>query len=269
MANPTPTPDPKEVPTPKKTPVAPAPKAKVLPGFSQDVIDDLTEEVNDMISFAAHNGLEIDTNVNTLIANNTVDDLINAHNLMSKSVAPATPKSIDYTREVKRSGKGKSIFNKIPLVRNLVVLAIIFLVLYIGFGLFPQVNNQSIDKGILGTSSLDNVWELFLNLGFLASISGLGVLFHLLKKISTSVENSTLVPEESVNYISQVLLGIIAGLLLSEILSSYIHSSAEDVNLMNKSLLALVGGFSSDTIFSLLQGLITRIKSIFIPTNGN
>ncbi|MBL4604540.1 MAG: hypothetical protein JKY02_02410 [Flavobacteriaceae bacterium] len=111
--------------------------------------------------------------------------------------------------------------------------------------------------------------KLFLNMSYLASISGLGVLFHLLKKISTSVEQSTLVPEESVNYIAQILLGIIAGLLLSEILSVYIHPDPKNATLLSKSVLALIGGFSSDAIFSILQGLILRVKNIFLPPQGS
>ena len=109
--------------------------------------------------------------------------------------------------------------------------------------------------------------SLLLNLGYLASISGLGVLFYLLKKISASVEKSTLVGEEAVNYMAQILLGIIAGLLISEVISIG-QSSTDNVTLFNKSVLALIGGFSSDAIFSVLESLITRLKTIFVPTNS-
>lgn len=267
MADPTPTPTP--TPAPKtKTEAAPTTKASAtdpvnLSGISQEVIDHLTEDVNDMIAFAAHNGLSIDTNVNALIKNNNIDDLINAHNLMCKNVAPATPKSIDYTREVRQRGKNKSLFNKIPLVRNLIILAVLFLIAYICIGLSEDVNNDSLDGGVLDGHGT----KLFLNMTYLASISGLGVLFHLLKKVSTSVRKSTLVAEESISYIAQIILGIISGLLLSEILSPYVHATPKDANLLSKSLLALVGGFSSDAIFSILQAVIQRIKNIFLPAN--
>jgi len=240
-------------------------KQKNLPGISQEVVNRLTQEVNDMISFAGRNGLTIDTNVNTLISNNSVDDLINAHNSMCKNVAPASPKSIEFTREVRSKGENKSLFNKIPLVRNLIILSIIFLVAYISFAVLPQVSNSSLDKGVLENDG----WSLFFNIGFLASISGLGVLFHLLKKVSNSVLKSTLVSEESVNYISQILLGIIAGLLLSEILSDYLIKDAAVDNLLSRSILALVGGFSSDVIFSVLEAIINRLKSIFVPSNNS
>ena len=66
-------------------------------------------------------------------------------------------------------------------------------------------------------------------------------------------------------YIALIVLGIIAGLIMSEIISFY-TSDPEGINLFNKSVLALIGGFSSDAIFSVLQSLIERIKAIFSPT---
>ena len=50
---------------------------------------------------------------------------------------------------------------------------------------------------------------------------------------------------------------------MSEIISFYTNDP-ESINLFNKSVLALIGGFSSEAIFSILQGIIDRIKSIFV-----
>lgn len=62
-----------------------------------------------------------------------------------------------------------------------------------------------------------------------------------------------------------IVLGVISGLILSEILNVYVKDP-ESINLFNKSVLALVGGFSSDAIFSVLQGIIDRIKGLFGPS---
>lgn len=248
---------------------APAPKTvasdetKVIPGISQEVINILNEEINLMLSFAANNGLIINTEVNDLIQSDSVDDLINAHNLLCKNVSPATPKSIAYTYRVRMNNRTKSIFRQIPLVRNLVILAFIFLIGFIGFGYSDKVDNDSLDAGLLANHGV----SLLLNVGFLTSIAGLGVLFHLLKSVGTSVIKSTLVPEETINYVSQILLGVISGLLLSEVIILY-TTDPKTVNLFNKSVLALVGGFSSDAIFTILEGLITRLKNVFVPSNG-
>ena len=126
-----------------------------------------------------------------------------------------------------------------------------------------QVNNDSLDQGVLG----NNGFPLLINFIYLASISGMGVLFFLLKNISISVKNGTLIPEDSIEYSTQIILGIISGIIMSEIISTG-SIGAESVTLLNKGGLALLGGFSSDAIFSILKGLIDRLKNLFVPAKN-
>ena len=240
-----------------------ASSARVIPGISQAVINEMTVEINAMMAYAANKGLTINPDVVALIKSETIKDLVDAHNMLCANVAPATPKSIIYTRRIRDKNRGKKFFRQIPLVRNLIILAVLFLVAYVCLGQTEAVSNESLDKGVLENTGTD----LVLNLSFLASIAGMGVLFHLLKQVSNSVLNSTLVPEETINYVSQVLLGIISGIVLSEVIVLY-TTDPTDINLFNKSVLALIGGFSSDALFSILEGLITRLKNIFVPANS-
>ncbi|WP_428742691.1 hypothetical protein [Tenacibaculum sp.] len=231
----------------------------IYPKISKELIT----EINNMLSYAIYNGILINTEVNSLIESKDLNDLINAHNLLVKNIAPATPKSIEYTKTLRSEGNGKSIFNKLPIVRNLIFLTLFFLVLFIGTALSPDVNNSSLDKGLMDNSGL----PLLLNLTFLASIAGLGVVFHLLKKVSDSIKESTMVSEECISYIAHIILGIVAGLIMSEIISVY-TSTPENIDLFNKGALALIGGFSSEAIFSILQGIIDRLKSVFIMSKN-
>ena len=57
-----------------------------------------------------------------------------------------------------------------------------------------------------------------------------------------------------------------SGLIISEMIVLY-SDNPNDINLFNKSILALIGGFSADAIFSILEGLILRLKNIFVPTD--
>ncbi len=250
--------------TAKSTTIAETPKNDLTKaGISQEVIDELSREINNMLAFAVYNGTIINTEVNALIQNSNVDDLINAHNLLCKNIAPATPKSIEYTKKLHTKGQGKTFFSQLPLVRNLIILALFFLIIFIFTGQTEAVNNDSLDLGMMSNHGS----SLLLNLGYLASVSGLGVLFSILKRVSGSVINGTLVPEETMEYAAQIVLGIIAGLLMSEVIVFY-TKDAESINLFNKSVLALIGGFSSEAIFSILQGLIDRIKAIFITSKS-
>ncbi|CAM1366645.1 conserved membrane hypothetical protein [Tenacibaculum litopenaei] len=227
-------------------------------GISKKVITELHLEINNMLSYAIYNGIIINPQVNALIQNSSIDDLLTAHNLLVKNVAPATPKSIEFTKALRSQEKGKSIFNRLPLVRNLILLSLGFLAVFIATGLSPLVNAKSLSEGIMNNDGI----PLLLNVTFLASISGLGVLFYLLKKVSDSIKNSTLVAEEFIAYVAQIILGIMAGLIMSEIISFY-SSETKAISLFSKSVLALIGGFSSDAIFTVLQGIIDRIKSFF------
>jgi len=232
----------------------------VYPKVSKELIT----EINNMLSYAIYNGIIINTEVNSLIESKSLNDLINAHNILVKNIAPATPKSIEYTKKLRSEGQNKPIFSKLPLVRNLIFLTLLFLALFIVTALSPDVNNTSLNKGLMNNSGL----PLLLNLSFLASVAGLGVVFYLLKQVSDSIKESTMVLEESISYIAQIILGIIAGLIMSEIISFY-STKPENIDLFNKGALALIGGFSSEAIFSILQGIINKIKSIFIVPKTN
>ncbi|MFD0964486.1 hypothetical protein [Pseudofulvibacter geojedonensis] len=228
---------------------------------STGVTNEIKSEINAMLSFALNNGLAINNEVNSLLESTKINDLLTVHALLIKDVLPATPKSIQYLNIINQEGIQENSYSKVPLVRNLILLALFFLTAFVTTALFPEVNNDSLDKGIMDNNGL----SLLLNLTFLCSISGLGVAFYLLKSVSTAIQKGTLVPEDAIYYTALIFLGIIAGIILSEIISLY--TTDNGINLFNKSILALIGGFSSDAIFSVLQSLIAKIKQLFSTSN--
>jgi len=238
-----------------------------IPIISDEVKETMKKDINNMLSFAVFNGTIVNTEVITLIKDGSVDNLVNAHNLLARNVAPATPKSIEYTRKIHEDDRNKSLFSKHPLVRNLIILAFVFLAGFIGTSLSKGVNNNSLDSGLFDNQGAN----LLLNITFLISVSGLGVVFYLLKNVNTAIQNGTLVPEDKIYYLALIVLGVISGLIMSEIISFYrigeSGTTTDGINLFNKSLLALIGGFSSDAIFSVLQGIIGRVKAIFSVSN--
>lgn len=233
------------------------PPKGISKGVSDETMIQFKNELENMLLYAMNSGKTINTDVNSLIESDKISDLINAHNILIKNVAPATPKSIAYLNIVSKGNNKKSLLTKLPIIRNLIILAIIFLILFIGTSLSDEVNTLSLSKGILSNSGK----SLLLNILFLCAISGLGVMFYLLRSISEGIKNATLLPEQTIYYTALIILGIISGLILSEIVSSY--NVNQDLSIFNNAVLALIGGFSSDAIFSILQGIINKIKSIF------
>ncbi|WP_430412571.1 hypothetical protein [Kordia sp.] len=248
--------------TPKTIEPKEMPETKgIRKGISNDLMVQIKSELENMLSFAMRNGKVINTELNPLIESDNLDDLINAHNILSKNIAPATPKSIRYLRKLNTEEHSRTIFSKLPIIRNLIILAIIFLLLFIGTSLSNQVNKDSLSMGVLANSGP----SLLLNLLFICATSGLGVVFYLLKSVSEGIQKGTLMPEQSIYYVGLIVLGIMSGLILSEVVSTY--NSGESLTVFNSSVLALVGGFSSDAIFSVLQGIINKIKAVF--TDGS
>lgn len=262
-SNPTPTSSPSASSATTASETANVPPKGISKGISDTTMIQLKEDLETMLLYAINHGKIINTDLNPLIESNNLDDLINAHNILSKNVAPATPKSIRYLKLLCKDDDKKSIFQRLPIIRNLVILAVLFLIIFIGTSLSSEVNTQSLSEGVLSNSGL----SLLLNISFLCSISGLGVVFYLLKSVSEGVQQATLKPEQSIYYVALIVLGLISGLILSEIVSSY--DQGKDLSIFNNAVLALIGGFSSDAIFSILQGIINKIKSIFSVNSPN
>ena len=225
--------------------------------LTPEVKTTLVNEINDMITFALNNGIVLNNKIISGLQTNNTEELLTIHSLLSQNVAPATPKSIFYLKYLNNQSKKGSAISRLPLVRNLIILAVFFLFAFVGTALSPDVNEVSLSKGIMN----DQGWSLLLNLSFLCSISGLGVTFYLLKTVSKAIQKGTLNPEDAIYYTALIMLGLISGLILSEIMSLYTESNS--VSMVNKSILALIGGFSSDAIFSIFQSFIIKIKSIF------
>ncbi|MGH1385573.1 hypothetical protein [Kordia sp.] len=264
-SNPTPKPNPDPTPKPS-TPIKPKETANVPPkgiskGVSNELMVQIKQELENMLAFAMRNGKVINTELNPLIESDNLDDLINAHNILAKNIAPATPKSIKYLNRLNAEEHSVTIFSRLPIIRNLIILALLFLALFIGTSLSNQVDNASLAKGVLSNHGT----PLLLNLLFLCATSGLGVIFYLLKSVSEGIQKGTLMPEQSIYYVGLIVLGIMSGLILSEIVSTY--NDGNSLTVFNSSVLALVGGFSSDAIFSVLQGIINKIKAVFTSDN--
>ncbi len=135
------------------------PKTK-FKSISPKLKDEMIHEINQMLSFALHNGKTVNIDVIPLIEENNIDNLINAHNLLCKNVAPATPKSINYSFNLRDSKQQEPLLKKLPLVRNLIILAIIFLILFVATGQSSMVNDESLDIGVMNNRGL----SLLLNL---------------------------------------------------------------------------------------------------------
>lgn len=223
----------------------------------------LSNEIQQMLSYVYQKGIKIpDTLSKQSLSNETsaIDTtaLISDYNALSAAILPSTPESIKFIGK-EFSGDISVVKSwEIPLVKKYIVLTVIALIALIGISLLPQVNSENQDKSILALSGT----TLFYNLLFICIASLLGVMFYILKNIKDKIDTVTLTPVDIFSFNISVIIGVVSGFIISELFAfttSIMGSSIE----VHKMTLALLGGFSSDAIFTVLHSIVNKIKTIF------
>jgi len=188
----------------------------------------------------------------------SIDRLNTAHQRLAKIVAPATPRALTMLMEEEAKGGIFRFFGAVPLARQMMFVAMVFLVLLIALAMSEATS--VIPGGA-------NEWSIFeasgpsvlIRLVFLMSAAGLGACFAALFRVNRFVVNGTYDPKYAMSYWIRLLLGLISGLVLCELIPV-----GEDPTLqgVGKPTLALVGGFSANTLYRILERLVMSIESI-------
>lgn len=188
-----------------------------------------------------------------------IQRLADAHSILSQLVAPATPRAITLFAHQRIKYPRLCYFGPIPLVRWLMLIAIVFLTLLIALSatkatnLFDE-NGNVIDWSIFNSSGS----ILVIRMLFLLSAAGLGACFAALFRVNKTIVAGNYDPKYSVSYWIRIVLGLIAGVILSEVVP-LANTSLRDGA---KPILALLGGFSAATLFRILNRLVLAIESI-------
>lgn len=185
-------------------------------------------------------------------------NLLETYNALIPIVAPATPASIKYINDSMAKHGRQLKWYEFPILTKCLVIATMALIAMIGISLFPQVNAENQARGLLNSSG----WILFYNLVFICSASLMGVMFYLLKTISTKIRNYTLKEEDSIEINGSILIGVISGFIIAELFTFSVAQFTGDIEIQ-KMTLALLGGFSADAIFTIIQNFVNRVKALF------
>lgn len=236
-------------------------------------VNRLQEELEAMVQHASGAGIEVPPKVVALLHHlnlkQGVDEppeynitevrvLVTHHALMSRLVAPSKPGSLVFIQRNRRRGKHFTLLGSVPLVQFLLFTSLFFLFSIVFLALFPDVNSESINDGVFSSSGL----VLFLNLSFLLACAGLGASFAALHDLNQQIEAGTYDPRFDSTYLVNLIMGVISGLIIAELLPLDSQSGIPDV-VMDKPLVALLGGFSSDVIYQILRHLVLQVKKIF------
>ena len=191
-----------------------------------------------------------------------VDDLVRAHSTLVRLVEPAKPSTILLLDCEQKSPSRLKFLGPVSLIRQMMVAAIISLALFIVLALSHYVKADGGD--ILTSGGI----PLLLNLLFFLSAAGLGASFSALYKANTYIANGTFDPTYHSSYWIRFFLGLIAGLMLSVLISKdAFKGGAGVVTLFDPGiihpLLAMLGGFSADLLHTVLNRLVEAVESLF------
>lgn len=231
--------------------------------FNQPVVGEgfntytIKSDIGLMMNYAINTGKELP---NTLTLSENVDDatLIDNYNSVRKIIAPATVESIRFINsQMILKGDTRKWF-QIPIFTKCVVIAGLALVALILISLSGDVNPVNQAEGLLKSRGL----VLLQNLIFICAASLLGVMFYLLKTFGDKIRNYTLIPANSIELNASIIIGVISGFVISELFTYSLDNMSNQYIEIQKMTLALLGGFSSDAIFSTLQGIVNKFKKL-------
>jgi len=226
----------------------------------------LHEECIAMASYASNNGLNANPDdINQLSQFYTlrfdqinIKRLYEIHKHLSTVIEPATPSAITLIYREKKRNHFFHFLGPVPLIRQLSGISIFFLIMLISIGLSPHVNENTIIHGIMMNQGI----ELLLNLLFLLACAGLGASFSALFQANNYIASMNYDPRYDSSYWSKILLGLIAGLILVELLPTEIYQEGS-MKTFGKPALAILGGFSATLVHRVLQRLVDTLESLF------
>lgn len=237
-----------------------------------------------------------------------VDELAQIHQRLNRIVSPSTPQALVLIRMETQRSTVMRVLGAVPILRHMMFATIGFLVLFVVIGQLGAVNQDNLQHGILYLQGLDAVFVLL----YLISCAGLGASFTALYRLNKYVSQATYDPRFDSTYWSALLLGLIAGVFISELLYETLFGAVEALNgsvagaagagatpgvgeaaaaadvatagdtadvavpsedaaaagglsvaNMGKPALALLGGFSANMVYKVLQRIVDTIESLF------
>lgn len=222
----------------------------------------LSLEIQEILRFIFFKGIKLPESISIqTIQNKDMENnnqIVSDYNALVTSILPSTPESIQFIGKEFMGDYSLVKSWKIPAVQKYILISLGALLGLVALSLFPDVSDANQEKGILFLSGLPLLENLFVI--FFASL--LGVMFYILKTIKDKIDNFTLTKVDIFSFNISIMIGVVAGFIISELFTfttTILGSSIE----IHKMTLALLGGFASDAIFTILQNAINKIKSLF------
>lgn len=242
--------------------------------------ENLLKECRVMTAFAISNGKGVDASLVAPL--HKEDDQINGkellpvYNYLTNLVKPATPGTLMLFEKNRQSNNPFKFLGPLPIVRQFMMLSVFSLLALILTSLSKDVNTHTIQLSLLQGNGADQA----VRLAFLLSCASVGASFYALFKMNSYINQGTFDMKYSATYWSRFVLGLVAGVLLSELFVVFINpeestrqimakeglnesAMVNSINYLLKPILAILGGFSANLVYRILNRLIEAVESIF------
>jgi hypothetical protein len=178
-----------------------------------------------------------------------------AHGQLVKIIAPASPRTVLLLARRSDSAGFWSPLGPVRLVRQMLAVAALSVVGFVAMGQSSEVTRTSGD--LLASSG----WTAVLNQLFVLCAASIGAAFAALFKARQFISQGTYDPKYESDYWVRYGLGLVAGLVLVDLVP---QSSAQGaaVESLGHPLLALLGGFSAPIVYGLLERLAQAVESV-------
>ena len=250
---------------------------------SEQLLQKLDMECHEMASYALSKGVTIPPKLTSMLVNQTqnsneslsqkVSKLTTIHNRLSELVSPAKPEAIILMAEEQRKGSRFLFLGKVPLIRRMMLVAIVSLIILICLSLSPYINNSTMVASMFDMEGT----ELLYVQSILMASAAIGASFAALFKANGYVTDGSYDPKYESSYWVKFVVGLIAGIILTQLipinLEAVAHAageaqgagSGEVSHAALRITMALVGGFSANLVYKILDRIVFAVQSLIQP----
>ena len=230
------------------------------PDVSSASVQTFANDPNGSASFAADGSPNSENGAFAPVPRINIQQLSALHGQLCDIVAPAKPRTICLLEEEQQRAGPFRFLGSVGLTRRMMMMAALCMTLFVSLAITPYVMRENMGKNLLDFWGL----PLFFVILFLLSTAGLGASFNALFTANRYVQEGTYDPIYETSYWTRFVLGLMAGLILSQLvpISEAAKTGHPDFTVLSKPVLALLGGFSASLVYRVLTHLLTSVETL-------
>ena len=261
------------------------------PGNDSDFWSSVELECQAMVKHAFAKGVKVPAKITRLLqlqslnpqSDSRAEQLTQIHNQLSELVSPAKPVTIMLMARETEKASLFLFLGRVPLIRKMMMVAIVSLVVLIALSLSSYINNENM---VTSMFDMQGTRLLFVQAILLAS-AAIGASFAALFKANSYVTAGCYDPKYESSYWVRFVVGLIAGIILTQLIPINLDSVAraaegamgnttgtgqeESSGISHAALrisMALVGGFSANLVYTILDRTVETIASFVSPASA-